>query len=679
MSRSVRLCLSLVAALLIMRPAVAGGPIPVSVVQDKAGWHLERDGEPFFIKGGCIVRTTASDPDVPRLLDAVRDSGGNAIRLWATGPGTMSILDAAHERGLAVMLGLWMQHSTGHVDSVGGNFDYLDAEAVAAQMTSIAAQVELYKSHPAILAWGVGNELEHLTAEADEDQVMVAAIWQAIDAMAAKVKEIDPNHPTISVTADLGEWHLVDNATQLATYCPNIDIWGVNAYETLPQIRAKIDAGPWDRPYLVPEYGPSGWWGAAKTAWGGRIEHTSTIKANYYRNGWVNSVAGQSDRCLGGFVYLWDDLDPPTDTWFLMFGPAGEPSACVDAMVEAWTGAPPADRAPQVTGISGVGSQIFIPGDSATATLAVTDPEGDPIVVDWIVGREIFDADGVYLWEFSPGCEYLEVGGGTTLNFHVPAVPGAYRLVAIARDPDGRIGLATSPFFVDGEIPDGRQPMPFAIDDAFASSGYMGAFWALSSEDIDSPNGACAGVGHRFVFNPPPINLWAGVAWQYPQNNWGSEPGLPIMAGGESVDFVAWSDIPGTVIDVFVGTPNSDGFQVGLDNLELTTEPTHYSVPIAGIEYDDIVIPFGWTISQTAGSSQRREVMISDLRWIGPPPPPPCLADFNDDRVVDGKDLGLLFSLWYSTVPGEVDLNGDGFVDRQDLNLLISAWGPCPE
>lgn len=675
------LCSAVAAATALVFSAenAAADAIPVEIVQDKTGWRLERGGEPFFIKGGCVVRNTASDPDLIRLLDELKAAGGNAIRVWATGPGTLSILDAAHERGIAVMLGLWMQHSAGHVDSVGGNFDYLDPAAVQAQLASLINQVNLYKNHPAVLAWGVGNELEHLTADADADEELVAAIWTAIDDAAAIIKIRDPLHPTVAVTADMGEWHLVDNATQLATFCPNIDIWGINAYETLNQLRAKVDAGPWDRPYLIPEYGPSGWWGAPQTPWGGRIEHTSTQKADWYRDGWIGSIDGQSDRCLGGFAYLWDDLDPPTDSWFMMFGPGGEYSSCTDAMIEAWTGAPPANRAPEVSGINGVTAEVFLPGDTATASLDVSDPDGDDVVVDWLVGSEIFDENGTYLWQFSPNCTYLEIGGDATLEFEIPRAPGSYRLVAFARDTSGSIALATAPFFVDGNIPDDLQTMPFAIDDRYVPSGYMGASWTLTGSGIASPNGACAGSGHKFVFNPPQSNTWAGVAWQYPDNNWGELPGLQIMPGGESVDFYAWSDTPGTVLDFFVGTEGSDGFSVGLADVELPLEPTFFSIPISDIPYEDVTIPFGWTVSNNPTTTMVREIYISDLRWIGPPPPPPCPGDFNDDRYVGGPDLALLLTAWWGTNNPDVDLNEDGIIDAQDLGRLFQLWGPCPE
>ena len=656
------------------------GPIPVEVVKTKTGWQLLRGGEPFVIKGGCIVRGTVEDPELLELLDEIRDAGGNCIRLWATGAGTMGILDAAHERGLGVMLGLWMLHTAGHVDSSGSSFDYQDPEAVTEQINSIALQVALYRDHPALVAWGVGNELEHLTEAADNDQDMVAAIWQAIDDTAFMVKRLDPNHPTIAVTAELGEWHVTDNATQLATYCDNIDIWGVNAYETLPEIREKIDAGPWDRPYLIPEYGPSGWWSAIRTTWGGRFEHTTTEKAEFYREGWIESIAGQSDRCLGGFTYLWDKLTPPTDSWFMMFGPDMEHSACIDALVEVWSGSPPANLSPDVSGISGVSGLIFDPADPMVLEVEAVDPEGGELTVDWIIGEEIFDETGTYRWNAIGPCNYLETGGGLTLEPTAPLVPGAYRAVALVRDDAGSIGLASTPFFVDGDLPDG-QPMPFRIDNKYSTTGFMGAFYTIDLLGIQSPNGPCAGIGHKFTFDPPPIALWAGVAWQYPPNNWGGEPGLMIAPGGEYVEFLAWSDTPGTRVNFFAGSEAADGFEVGIDNVELNLEPTWYQIPLKGIEYTEVAIPFGWVISQAAGGDgEPRDIFIADLNWVGPPPPPPCPPDLSGDRVVNGRDLGLLFVNWFATgeAAGDADLNEDGFVDGQDIAVMLEYWGDCP-
>lgn len=51
------------------------------------------------------------------------------------------------------------------------------------------------------------------------------------------------------------------------------------------------------------------------------------------------------------------------------------------------------------------------------------------------------------------------------------------------------------------------------------------------------------------------------------------------------------------------------------------------------------------------------------------------LPDLNNDRVVDGRDLGWFSKLWKmngNNLPG--DLNRDSQVDMQDLMLLISEW-----
>ena len=56
-----------------------------------------------------------------------------------------------------------------------------------------------------------------------------------------------------------------------------------------------------------------------------------------------------------------------------------------------------------------------------------------------------------------------------------------------------------------------------------------------------------------------------------------------------------------------------------------------------------------------------------------------CPADLNNDRVVDGADIGLLLSGWGvcgATCPW--DLDGNGTVGGSDLGLLLGAWGDCP-
>ncbi|MFZ9688300.1 MAG: hypothetical protein ACO3DS_00520 [Phycisphaerales bacterium] len=51
--------------------------------------------------------------------------------------------------------------------------------------------------------------------------------------------------------------------------------------------------------------------------------------------------------------------------------------------------------------------------------------------------------------------------------------------------------------------------------------------------------------------------------------------------------------------------------------------------------------------------------------------------DINGDGVVDGGDLGILFSFWGSSDP-VADITRDGMINGEDLGLLLIFWGPMP-
>lgn len=61
-----------------------------------------------------------------------------------------------------------------------------------------------------------------------------------------------------------------------------------------------------------------------------------------------------------------------------------------------------------------------------------------------------------------------------------------------------------------------------------------------------------------------------------------------------------------------------------------------------------------------------------------------CPADFNNDGVINGADLGILLGSWGSIVSTNPcqhspDLDGDGAVNGADLGILLGSWGECPE
>jgi len=73
--------------------------------------------------------------------------------------------------------------------------------------------------------WSIGNEMEM----GQEDDPLV---WNAVEDIAKMAKQIDPNHPTMTVIAEIGG-KKIEHINKL---CPSIDIIGINTYAGGPSI-----------------------------------------------------------------------------------------------------------------------------------------------------------------------------------------------------------------------------------------------------------------------------------------------------------------------------------------------------------------------------------------------------------------------------------------------------------
>ena len=120
----------------------------VQLLGDKAsGYQLTLDGEPFFIKGAGLEFGH---------LQSLAEAGGNTFRTWRVANGerdAIDILDEAEALGLKVCMGLDIARER-------HGFDYSDQAAVIAQNEAMMRDVIRLKDHPALLMWGLGNELK---------------------------------------------------------------------------------------------------------------------------------------------------------------------------------------------------------------------------------------------------------------------------------------------------------------------------------------------------------------------------------------------------------------------------------------------------------------------------------------------------------------------------------------
>ncbi|MEM7625478.1 MAG: glycoside hydrolase family 2 TIM barrel-domain containing protein [Planctomycetota bacterium] len=399
------------------------GVIPVTLRQSDTGWELLRDGKPYYIKGGGVK---------PGLLAEFVAAGGNSIRTWGA-KDQEALLDEAHENGLTVMLGIWLGHPK-------HGFDYGDEDAKNRQVEEALAYVRRYKDHPAVLLWGVGNEVEIQTPQDER-------IYKQINRVAREIKAIDPHHPTVMVTAGSASMrlHLMDRL------CPDIDILGPNLYgESIDRVVEQLESLKIDRPFIVPEYGPPGQWGRDdNTPWGAPFEPSSTDKARFYLRHYASPINSRSGQCLGGYVFYWkyDKFNRAWPSWYSMHHHTGEAYEGIDVMRWAWTGRFPENQAPQIVLLdSPVKGEIVDVGYASTARVTALDRDNDPLSYEWVLSP---DHEAKQTFAAVSAEQWITSGGGAELEFRVPDdAQGPYRLHVVVRDGRGKAARANVPFYV---------------------------------------------------------------------------------------------------------------------------------------------------------------------------------------------------------------------------------------
>lgn len=339
------------------------------------------------------------------------------------------VLDEAERLGMKVVMGLWVEHPR-------HGFDYADAQAVRAQEQALLAAVARHRHHPALLAWGVGNEVE--TGVADP-----LPLWREIDRLAGLVKRLDPARPTLMVVADTG----MDAFRALAGCCPNVDLLGINVYAgavfDLPQ---RLREAGITKPVVLAELGPLGQWQAGRKPWGAPVELTSTEKARFFTE--ALAFLENQPQIRGAFPFLWGAKQEQTATWHGLLLADGSPTAMSDALAAAW-GRPEAAPAPVIRGI-GIGADAFAPGAEISAGVDALAHDGGPLATQWAVFAEATDLRKGGDAETPPPRIDVRMlhADAASVRFLAPAAAGAYRLFITVRDRNGKAATANLPFLV---------------------------------------------------------------------------------------------------------------------------------------------------------------------------------------------------------------------------------------
>ncbi|MFP4065815.1 MAG: glycoside hydrolase family 2 TIM barrel-domain containing protein [Bacteroidales bacterium] len=407
------------------------GPSHVELRETDGKHRLYVNGEEFFVKGaGCEFGPCYN----------VSDFGGNSIRTWRTDNGMqtgMEVLDEAYENGIMVMMGL-------DVARERHGFDYDDEEAVAEQLERFRQEVLELKDHPALLGWGIGNELNLRYTN--------KKVWDAVNDIARMIKEEDGNHVTTTMLAGIGKGEV----DYIRENCPDLDFLSVQFYGDVVNLEERLADAGYDGPYLITEWGATGHWEVDRTEWDIPIEQTSTEKAEAIKSRYENVILEDPENCMGSYVFLWGQKQERTPSWYGLFTEEGEKTEGINTMEYLWTGEWPENMAPKIhefviEDMGGRYDNVYLDrNEEYTAMFEVEHENPENLRVRAEIMPEPKElSDG---GDFEPRPETIEglilSADMQEITFRAPEEEGPYRIFIYVTDRHNHAATANIPFYV---------------------------------------------------------------------------------------------------------------------------------------------------------------------------------------------------------------------------------------
>lgn len=395
------------------------------------GFQLLVNNEPFYIKGAGLEFGS-----IPKLAA----HGANSFRTWRTDNGQRSgkeVLDDALKYGLKVTMGI-------DVGRERLGFDYDDEAAVKAQLERIRKEVIALKDHPALIIWGIGNELNHHSEN--------PKVWDAVNEISKMIHEVDPNHLTTTSLAGMNKEfvHLIQERAS------DIDILSVQMYAEVEILPRLLKESGWEGPLMVTEWGATGYWEVGSTEWGAPFENNSSVKADFYQSRYNTAILSQKEQCIGSYVFLWGQKQERTPTWFGMFMPDGRETESIDVMHYVWNESWPENRTPRINAFT-LESKVatdnirLAAGKKYAAVIDVADPDNDALTYRWEIMKESKTAatggDAEEVPEVIEGL--IQSAASANVEFLAPKEEGAYRLFIYVDDTADHTAHANIPFYVE--------------------------------------------------------------------------------------------------------------------------------------------------------------------------------------------------------------------------------------
>ncbi|MBW2038003.1 MAG: hypothetical protein JRI46_00155 [Deltaproteobacteria bacterium] len=189
----------------------------------------------------------------------------------------------------------------------------------------------------------------------------------------------------------------------------------------------------------------------------------------------------------------------------------------------------------------------------------------------------------------------------------------------------GAVGSTVITRIVSGKEPLRTLHAPFDMPSYFYPSGWMGdgesgtRYIQLNTTFRESPRlGDTDSACIKIRCQPGPKG-WAGIFWQYPDSNWGDQPGSKIV-GATRIVFWAKGEIGGEIVEFKAGgirAPNKryrDSFEVSRGRISLPRDWARYEISLSGQNLSHVIGAFAWVATRDANPNGLT-FYIDDIRY----------------------------------------------------------------
>ena len=577
-----------------------------SVSKSGNQWILEVSNEPYDIKGVTI----GFDKDVENYdvyFKDLQSLGVNTVRTWATNDDTELLLDSAEKHGIKVMVGIWMRHGRPGMED-DDRFNYLeDNEGMEAMYNTAMDVVDSYKDHPAVLMWGVGNEV-YLNTATDAEKKAYSLFLERV---CSNIKQRDPDHLISSVEAwtfGLDWWE---------TYVPSLDIYGINSYGYgANMISAEFKKKAVDKPYMITEFGVTGEWDIQAEKNGIKIEPSDQEKYEMIANSY-NDWFKEKPDCLGVFVFHYSDGQDHLAPWLLThYNGSYRPQYW--AIRKAYTGKDPLNNVPVIATFN-LPEDNFESGSWVPVTLEVTDKENEALSFSFSYNQRT--GSRKRRDQINP----LQFRGNYNDGFEIqlPNEHGTIKVYVMAKDEFNNMGIASNSIMVKDEdaakrkflVP--KMSMPFYVyqdseNMPYAPSGYMGNYKDMEVDVAYTGDAYSGKTSVRIKYNAK--GNWYGIGFMDPANDWGDILGGYDLTGAKTFSFWARSKFDGVRVRVGFGLIDKDkpyyDTAKKMEEITLTSEWQQYTIKIKRMDLSCIRTGF---VLFSSSDGFKQEIYLDDI------------------------------------------------------------------